>query len=163
MRRVGLVVRRLGAVALVVAGGVHLKEYFDGYADIETIGALFLLNFFSATLIAFGLLLPTERILAGWAGRVVAARWGGLVVTALALGGVGVSAGPLVMLMIAERRPLFGFMEPGFHPEMILLARISEVATVLLLGTYLLAQPLTGRRRTVASTATDSTIEPRRS
>jgi hypothetical protein len=150
-------------VALGLVGGVHLKEYLDGYADIETIGALFLLNFFSATLIAFGLLLPIERSLAHWVGRAVAARWGGVAITALALGGVGVSAGSLVMLMIAERRPLFGFMEPGFHPEMILLARISEVATVLLLGAYLLAQPLIRRRRTAASTATDPSIEPQRS
>src|SRR3546814_5910030 len=44
------------------------------------------------------------------------------------------------MLMIAERRPLFGFTEPGFDPGAIALARISEVATVVLLGTFLLSR-----------------------
>lgn len=130
------VVRRIGAGSLLVVGGVHLWEYMNGYAEIETIGALFLLNFVAATLLAVGLLLPTERLLP---------RRRGWLVPMLALGGVGLSASSLTMLMIAERRPLFGFMEPGFHPEMIQLSRVSEVVTVVLLGALLLARPIRGR------------------
>jgi hypothetical protein len=100
------IARRLGALSLLVVGGVHLQEYSDGYAEIETIGSLFLLNFVAATVLAVGLLLPVERIVP---------RWGAALVALLALGGVGLSATSLVMLWIAERRPLFGFMEPGFH------------------------------------------------
>ncbi len=124
------VIRRLGALSLLVVGGVHLREYQDGYAEIETIGVLFMLNFLAATVMGLGLLLPVERLVR---------RWGRQVVTLLALGGLALSAGSLVMLLIAERRPLFGFMEPGFHPDMIRLSRISEVTTVVLLGAFLVS------------------------
>ena len=98
--------RRLGAVALLVVGLVHLQQYRDGYSEIDTIGVLFLLNFAAATVIGIGLLLPVERLIP---------RWGSDVVVLLALGGIGLSATSFVMLLIAERRPLFGFMEPGLR------------------------------------------------
>jgi hypothetical protein len=128
------VVRRLGALSLLVVGIVHLQEYTNGYAEIDTIGQLFMLNFAAATVIGVGLLLPIERLLPP--------RWGQVLVALLALGGAGLSATSLVMLWIAEHRPLFGFTEPGYHPDMIQLARISEAATILLLGTFLLVQLL---------------------
>lgn len=128
--------RRLGAVSLLVVGGVHLREYLDGYAEIETIGPLFLLNFVAAALLAIGLLLPTERLIP---------RWGSVLVRLLALGGIGLSGVSLAMLTIAERGPLFGFMEPGFHPEMLQLSRVSETATGVLLGAFLFAQLAGGR------------------
>jgi predicted lipoprotein with Yx(FWY)xxD motif len=123
-------VRRLGALSLLVVGGVHLQQYRDGYAEIATIGELFLLNVVGAAVMGAGLLLPVERI---------TRRWGGAIVALLALGGVALSATSYVMLLIAERRPLFGFMEPGFNPDAIMVARVSEVATILLLGGFLLA------------------------
>jgi hypothetical protein len=131
-------VRVLGAGSLLVVGYVHLWEYNHGYAEIETIGELFLLNFIAATALAVALLLPVERVIP---------RFGGVLVSLAALGGIGLSATSLVMLIIAERRPLFGFMEPGFHPDMIQLSRISEVTTIVLLGAYLVGQ-LIGLRNT---------------
>ncbi|WP_146137529.1 hypothetical protein [Gulosibacter molinativorax] len=130
--------RRLGAVTLLASGLVHLKEYFDGYAELPVIGLLFLLNFLGAVVLAVVLLLPTERILH---------RYGTILVTLSAIAGIGMSLMSLVMLAIAERQPVFGFMEPGFHPGMILLARITEVLTVVLLGAFLITLLVRHRRR----------------
>ena len=52
---------------------------------------------------------------------------------------------------ISQQRPLFGFQEPGYDPAAILEARITEVATVALLTTFLLARALR-RRRMVEAT-----------
>jgi hypothetical protein len=45
-----------------------------------------------------------------------------------------------VFLLISERTPLFGFMEPGYDPEAILTARIAEVATVVFLAAFAIAR-----------------------
>jgi hypothetical protein len=42
--------------------------------------------------------------------------------------------------MISERTPLFGFQEPGYDPAAILASRIAEVATVVLLGAFLVGR-----------------------
>ncbi|HEU0041801.1 MAG TPA: hypothetical protein VFQ15_05565 [Jiangellaceae bacterium] len=145
--RLQQVTRRLGAGALLVVGGVHLDQYLGGYSEIDTIGALFMLNVVSATVLAIGLLVPLERLVH---------RWGSAIVALCALGGVAVAGSSFAMLMIAERRPLFGFMEPGFDPGAIALSRISEVMTVVLLGTFLLGRAARGRSRT-PSPSDDST------
>jgi hypothetical protein len=67
----------------------------------------------------------------------VLGRWGNAVVALLALAGIGQAATAFVFLLIAERTPLFGFMEPGFDPPAIMAARVAEVATVALLGSFL--------------------------
>jgi hypothetical protein len=43
-------------------------------------------------------------------------------------------------LLISERKPLFGFMEPGYDPRAIMAARVAELLTVGLLGSFLLAR-----------------------
>ena len=48
----------------------------------------------------------------------------------------------LVLLAVAERRPLFGFMEPGFDPAAIQAARASEWATLALVGASLITRHL---------------------
>jgi hypothetical protein len=128
--------RLLGAVSLWLVGVIHLKEYLDLYSAIPTIGTLFLLSFVGATAVAVGLLAPIERLLG---------RFGGLAVTALALAGIAQATTQFVFLAISEQRPLFGFQEPGYDPTAILEARITEVATVALLTTFLVAR--TARRR----------------
>ena len=117
---------------MLAVGAIHLQQYFEIYSTIPTIGTLFLLNFIGATGIGLGLLSPVEGML----GR----RWGGAVLVLLALGGVSLAATSFVFLAIAEQTPLFGFMEPGYHPAAILATRIAEVATVLLLGSFLVAR-----------------------
>lgn len=51
--------RVLAAVAALIAGGVHVKLYFDGYDDADGgVGIQFLLNALGALAIAIGLLAP---------------------------------------------------------------------------------------------------------
>ncbi|HKF92864.1 MAG TPA: hypothetical protein VKC52_15455, partial [Acidimicrobiia bacterium] len=120
----------------------------DLYSAIPTIGTLFVLNFVGATVLGVGLLVPFERL---------SRRWGALVVAGLALSGIAVAAVSYVFLLIAERRPLFGFMEPGYNPGAIRFSQVSEIATVALLGMYLVARHVPtrspGRRPAIESTS----------
>jgi hypothetical protein len=125
-------VRALGALAVLAVGAVHLQQYLYLYSAIPTIGTLFVLNFAGATVIGLALLAPVERL----AGR----RWGGIAVAALALAGIGLAATSFAFLLIAEHTPLFGFMEPGYDPPAILASRVAEIATIVLLGSYLVAR-----------------------
>jgi hypothetical protein len=131
-----LIVRVLGALSLLAVGIIHLQQYFELYSEIPTIGTLFALNFIGATVVAVGLLAPLARL----------GRWGGAARTLLALAGVAQAATAFVFLLVSERTPLFGFREPGYDPAGIAAARISEIATVVLLGAFLVAYT-TQRRR----------------
>jgi hypothetical protein len=131
MRWVWLPARVIGALSLLAVGAVHLHQYEDLYSAIPTIGTLFVFNFVGATVLGVGLLVPLERL---WR------RWGTWVVAGLALGGVAIAAVSYVFLLIAERRPLFGFMEPGYNPEAIRASQVSEIVTVALLGLFLVAR-----------------------
>jgi hypothetical protein len=130
-RELGLAARALGALSLLAVGAVHLQQYTTIYSAIPTIGTLFVLNFAGATAIGLGLLAPVERVLG---------RWGNAVVALLSLAGIGLAATAFVFLLVSERTPLFGFMEPGYDPPAIMAARIAEVATVALLGSFLAAR-----------------------
>jgi hypothetical protein len=112
-----------------------LQQYFTLYSSIPTIGTLVVLNFVGATVIGLGLLAPLERLLE---------RLRALLPVILALGGIGLAATAFVFLMVSERTPLFGFMEPGYDPAAILASRVAEAATVLFLSGFLVAR-LAGR------------------
>jgi len=127
-----LAVRALGALAVLAVGAVHLQQYLQLYSAIPTIGTLFVLNFAGATIVGLALLAPVDRL----AGR----RWGGIALAALALAAIGLAATSFAFLSIAEHTPLFGFMEPGYDPTAILASRIAEIATIVLLGSYLVAR-----------------------
>ncbi len=135
-----LAARFLGALSLLAVGAVHLQQYDYLYSTIPTIGTLFLLNFAGATAIGLGLLAPVERLL----GRLGAPALG-----LLSLGGIGLAASAFVFLLISERTPLFGFMEPGYDPTAIMAARVSEIVTVAALGGFLVAR--FGRRKAAGS------------
>jgi hypothetical protein len=128
-----LAARMLGALSLLAVGAVHLQQYFKLYSDIPTIGTLFVLNFAGATIVGLGLLAPVERLLG---------RLGGAALALLSVVGITQATTAFVFLYISERTPLFGFMEPGYDPDAILAARIAEVATIVLLGTFLIARLL---------------------
>src|SRR5919197_5569229 len=89
-----LVLRVLGAMAVLAVGAVHLQQYVELYSAIPTIGTLFVLNFAGATAIGLGLLAPLERMLGGRLGAAAAAS--------LALGGVAFAANSLPFLTINE-------------------------------------------------------------
>jgi hypothetical protein len=126
-----LTARALGALATLAVGIVHLQQYLKLYSSVPTIGTLFVLNFAGATVIGLALLVPLERL---------AGRLGEAAVALLAVGGVVLAATSFVFLFVSERTPLFGFMEPGYDPAGIAASRIAEVATVALLGTFLVVR-----------------------
>jgi hypothetical protein len=129
--------RAMGALALLAVGAVHLQQYFALYSSIPTIGTLFVLNFVGATALGLGLLAPApvERLFG---------RLSGIVKPLLALAGIGLAATAFVFLLISERTPFFGFMEPGYDPAAILASRVAEATTVLFLGGFLVTR-LAGR------------------
>jgi hypothetical protein len=129
--------RTLGALSVLAVGAVHLQQYFSLYSSIPTIGTLFVLNFVGATVIGLGLLAPVERLYD---------RPSGVLPALLALGGIGLAASSFVFLIISERTPLFGFMEPGYDPTAILASRVAEAVTVLSLAGFLVARFATARR-----------------
>jgi hypothetical protein len=131
LSQVWLGARVLGALSLLAVGAVHLHQYSTLYSAIPTIGTLFVLNFIGATTIGLGLLAPVERLVGRWAGPALAL---------LTLGGIALAATSFVFLLISERTPLFGFMEPGYDPAAITVSRVTEVATVVLLGSYSVAR-----------------------
>jgi hypothetical protein len=126
-----LAMRVFGALAVLAVGAAHLQQYLYLYSAIPTIGTLFLLNFAGATAIGLGLLAPLDRL---------PGRLGAVAVPLLALGGVGLAATAFAFLLVSERTPLFGFMEPGYDPPAIMATRVAELVTVGLLGTFLVAR-----------------------
>jgi hypothetical protein len=135
--------RYAGAVALLAVGLDHLEQFaVDSYSAVPTIGTLFLLNFGSAAAVAAGLAAPVQR-LPGGAGR--------LAVPLLSLSGLGVAAGSLAGLFVSETSGLFGFMEAGYRPAIVLSIGL-ETAVVVLLGSCLaLGRGASGRRPAAAT------------
>jgi hypothetical protein len=120
--------RAIGAVALLVVGGVHLEQYTVAhFSVIPTIGPLFLANFIAATSLGLLLLMPI---------RPSAPRVRLLFDSLAALAGIGVAAGALAALLISEYRTLFGFMEHGYRIE-ILIAIAAEAVAIVSLGVFL--------------------------
>jgi hypothetical protein len=130
-RRIWQSVRALGALSLLAVGAVHLQQYLALYSVFPTIGTLFLLNFVGATAIGLGLLGPVEHLLG---------RFGGAALLLLTAGAIGLAATAFVFLLISERTPLFGFIEPGYDPTAIMASRVAELAAVFLLGGFLLVR-----------------------
>ena len=122
------ITRVLGAVSLLVIGGLHYQQYrYAFYSAIPTIGPLFLLNFISAGALGLLLLVP---------GKSRLGRRGILLDELAALSGIAVAAGGFVALLISEQTPLFGFMEHGYRFA-IVLAIVSDVAATVLLAGFL--------------------------
>lgn len=122
--------RRLGVLAILVTGAVHLQQYLGDYHSVPTIGPLFLLNAIGSAVVAVGLLLPVER----WLTQ----RRGEVAVGLLAFGGVAIALGALIGLYIAETSTLFGFSEGALETPMWI-AIVAEAATVVTLGPVALA------------------------
>jgi hypothetical protein len=54
--------------------------------------------------------------------------------------GIALAGGSFVLLLVSERRPLFGFREPGYDPTAIALSRVTEIAAAVLLTASLIAR-----------------------
>jgi hypothetical protein len=122
------IARVLGAIALLVVGGVHLEQYAVAhFSVIPTIGPLFLVNFLAATILGLVLLAPVRGTF----------RPRRLVFDSLAaLAGLGVAAGAMAGLLISEQTPLFGFIEHGYRLE-IVIALAAETVAIVSLGVFL--------------------------
>lgn len=122
------ITRAVGAIALLVVGGVHLEQYTVAhFSAIPMIGPLFLANFVAATVLGLILLVPLRHR----SGRRRLAFE-----SAAAWAGIGVAAGALASLLISEHMPLFGFMEQGYRVE-IVIALAAEGAAIISLGVML--------------------------
>jgi len=135
-RRRQQTLRYAGAAALLTVGIDHLQQYFGAlYSTIPTIGTLFALNFAGSVVVAAGLAAPVERVFP---------RLRKPLLGFLAASGIGIALGSLVALLVTEQTPLFGFMESGYR-QAIVVSIVLEVATVLLLGAFLIGLPATRR------------------
>src|ERR1700693_3653176 len=144
--------RMLGAVALLVIGGIHYQQYrYAFYSSIPTIGPLFVANFVAAT--ALGLyLLPPVRSRLGRRGRALDQL--------AALAGIGVAAGGLVALLISEQTPLFGFMEHGYR-FVIVLTIASDAVAILMLTLFMIrVRTGPGSQGATASQKRSDTLPP---
>ena len=138
------VARYLGAAALVGVGIVHIWQYYvDYYSAIPTIGTLFILNFVSAIIVAAGLIAPLQRLGRG-PGRALRVL--------LAASGAGIALGSLVGLEVSETSGLFGFMETGYRPA-IVLSIVLDAATLVLLGAFLMVGRGEARSASTGETA----------
>jgi hypothetical protein len=134
MQRTIRFLRAIGALSLFVIAADHLYEYYaDHYSAIPTIGPLFLLNGIGAT--AVGLILVTfpRRVAGGWAVALAGAA------------AIGLAASSLAGLFVSESEPLFGFMETGYRP-VIVIAIVSEAIAFVALTALLVLIWRDGRR-----------------
>jgi hypothetical protein len=145
------IARALGAIALLVVGGVHLEQYTVAhFSVIPTIGPLFLVNFIGGTLLGLVLLAPVR-------GTYRPRR---LVLDSLAaLAGIGLAMGAMAGLLISEQTPLFGFMEHGYRLE-IVIALAAEAVAIVSLGVFLACAHRRARERRVAAVRPQGTITP---
>jgi hypothetical protein len=117
--------RRLGAVAILATGAVHLQQYLvQDFRGIPTIQVLFLLNVIGSGVVGFSLLAPLDRVLPS--------RWANTAVALLAVVGLTIAVGSLVGLFISENGTLFGLRSRHYSTAAVL-AIVAEGVAVLLL------------------------------
>lgn len=100
-----------GAVAVAVGGYEHAHLYHRGYAEIDTIGPLFLVNAIGS--LACVLVLLARRP------------------AAFVLSSLAISVGSLVAIVLTRTTGLFGFLESGYDSRAVLTI-VAEVLAVLL-------------------------------
>jgi len=142
----------LGALAVLATGVLHIQQYYgQNYSTIPTIGTLFFLNFVSAVVVAVGLVAPLGR---------VAGRYADAIRALFAVGGIGIAVGSLVGLFVSESSGLFGFVEHGYRPAIVLADRPSEDPHALrvrqLSASGEAAQPYWRRESSLRSLSTSS-------
>jgi hypothetical protein len=108
-----LILRRVGAAAVLIQGAVHLQQYLDGFSAIPVIGPLFLLNAVSSVGVAFWLLKSEGLAPLG--------------------AGIALLLGSLASLFLTATTGLFGYISSGYGVSEIL-AIIFEVVGVVSLG-----------------------------
>lgn len=109
--RPALVALVLAAIAFAIGGVDHARLYHRGYAEVEVVGPLFLLN-------AIGTL---AVLLIGLTGRI----------RLFMLGVLAISLGSIVSILFSHEGSFFGFREGGWDGDATLIIAV-EIASVLL-------------------------------
>ncbi len=131
--------RRLGAVAILATGAVHLQQYIvQDFRGIPTIKILFLLNVIGSSVVGLCLLAPLDRVLPG--------RWADATVALLAVVGLTIAAGSLVALFISENEPLFGLRTSRYSTPAVI-AIVAEGAAMVSLTPVLASAGVRALRR----------------
>src|SRR5436305_202466 len=120
-----LLARRLGALAILGTGAVHLQQYLvQDFRGIPAIKILFLLNVIGSGVVGSLLLASLDRLLPQ--------RWSDAALALLATVGLAIAVGSLVGLFISESQPLFGLRTARYSTPAVL-AIVAEAAAVLFL------------------------------
>lgn len=128
--RTSEIARYLGAVSILVVGGIHAEQYYEAYfSQVPTIGTLFLLSFIGAGIVGAVLLAPV------W---LLGERLANLILAVAALGAIGIALGTCVGLLVSEYTPLFGFMESDYRVAVVLSLLFDSLAAVFL-GIFVIA------------------------
>jgi hypothetical protein len=142
--RCSTIARTIGALALLVVGGVHYQQYhYAFYSSIPTIGPLFLVNSLAATALGLFLLSPVRPF----------RRLGRRPDQLAALAGLALAGGAFAGLLFSEHATLFGFREHGYRFA-IVLALASEVVVIGMLALFLWSEHVSSRRQRVTSAHT---------
>jgi hypothetical protein len=136
------VLRRLAAIAILVAGGTHFDLWLEhGYRHVHVIGPLFLLNAVSAAVFA---------LLLAWRGG-----------TLVELAGLGYAAATLTAFFVSVYHGLFGFVEV-LDGTAQTIAALAEGTALVLLALSLARSGATAPGRRWLTTATHRHLEQRR-
>jgi hypothetical protein len=115
--------RRLGALAVLGIGAVHLQQLMvQNFEGIPTIHLLFLLNVIGSAVVGLSLLAPLERALPN--------RWSEPAIAMFAMVGLTIAIGSLACLLISESEPVFGLRTRHYSTAAVL-AIVAEGAAVL--------------------------------
>ncbi len=133
------IARRLGALAILGTGAVHLQQYIvQNFRGIPTIQVLFLLNVIGSGAVGCVLLLSLDRLLPD--------RWSNTALACVATVGLTIALGSLAALFISESEPLFGLQTARYSTAAVL-AIVAEGAAVLFLAPLLASSARAWSRR----------------
>ncbi len=118
---VPLVLLALAAIAVAIGGLEHARLLHRGYAEVEVVGPLFLLNAIGSGAVI--LLLLADRVLL------------------FVLGAVAICGGSLVSILISHNSRFFGFGEGGYDGSATLIVA-AEAAAIVLVGLALMTGAL---------------------
>ncbi len=126
----------VAAVAIAVAGYEHFSLWQDGYRAIPNIGTAFLLNAIGSVAV-IALLIARRDVL-------------------FALGGLSISVGSIVGIVLSRNGGFLGFQELGYDQTAVITLTGEIVATVLLTG-FLAVTAMRARREGGAASARPTT------
>jgi len=148
--RGGLVHRcqRLGAVAILATGAIHLQQYIvQDFRGIPVIQLLFLLNVIGSVAVGLCLLAPIDRVLPG--------RRADAAIALLAAVGLAIAIGSLVAIVVSEDGGLLGLKASRYSTAAVL-AIVAEGAAVAFLVPVLASVGVRALRRSNSPFAGDA-------